>query len=66
MVYIYGGAFKTGSSSESQYAPDYLLQKDVVIVSFNYRLGAFGKFIILLKIIYYNNFVLLLLKVSLV
>ena len=42
MVWIYGGAFLTGSSSSRRYKPDYLLEKDVVYVSFNYRLGAFG------------------------
>lgn len=26
------------------YGPDYLLQKDIVFVSFNYRVGAFGNF----------------------
>lgn len=42
MVYIHGGAFVRGSSSILIYGPDFLLQKDVVFVSFNYRLGAFG------------------------
>lgn len=43
MVYIYGGAFKTGSNSTSMYAPDFLLMHDIILVSMNYRLGAFGK-----------------------
>ena len=42
MVWIYGGGFLTGTSSSSIYKPDYLLEKDVVYVTFNYRLGAFG------------------------
>ena len=42
MVYIYGGAFQSGSSSTKFYAPDYLLMADVVLVTFNYRLGALG------------------------
>lgn len=42
MVYIHGGGFVGGSSSVLVYGPDYLLEKDVVFVSFNYRLGALG------------------------
>ncbi|KAG5667648.1 hypothetical protein PVAND_015622 [Polypedilum vanderplanki] len=43
LVYIHGGGFQTGSSSPSLYfQPDYLLQKELVIVSFNYRVGAIG------------------------
>lgn len=43
MVWIHGGAFLRGSSNENWYGPDYLLQKDIVFISFNYRLGALGK-----------------------
>lgn len=42
MVYIHGGAFMRGSSSILIYGPDYLLQKNIVFASFNYRLGALG------------------------
>ncbi|XP_066246390.1 juvenile hormone esterase-like [Euwallacea similis] len=42
MVWIYGGGFYSGSSDYNTYAPDYLLEKDVVYVAFNYRLGIFG------------------------
>lgn len=42
MAWIHGGAFKTGSSSEFYHGPDYLMQKEIVLVSFNYRLGALG------------------------
>ncbi|KAJ8666885.1 hypothetical protein QAD02_008547 [Eretmocerus hayati] len=42
MVWIHGGAFKTGNSNRTYYGPDFLLEEDVVIVSFNYRLGPFG------------------------
>lgn len=42
MVYIYGGGFDTGTSEYDDAAPDYLLDKGVVFVSFNYRLGIFG------------------------
>ncbi|XP_035789875.1 esterase B1-like [Anopheles albimanus] len=42
LLWIHGGAFMRGSSGTEMYAPDYLIQKDVVLVSFNYRIGAFG------------------------
>lgn len=42
MVYIHGGAFCRGSAGTDMYGPDWLIQKDIVLVSFNYRLGAFG------------------------
>ena len=42
MVYVHGGAFQHGSSSTQQYGPDFLLMADVVVVTINYRLGAFG------------------------
>lgn len=32
-----------GSSSISEIGPDYLMQKDVVLVTFNFREGVFGK-----------------------
>lgn len=41
-VWIYGGGFNTGSGSTELYGPDYLIEKDVVIVTFNYRLHIFG------------------------
>lgn len=43
MVYIHGGAFLLGSSYENELGPDFLVDKDVVLVTFNYRLGAFGE-----------------------
>ncbi|MDA8138242.1 MAG: carboxylesterase family protein [Desulfobacteraceae bacterium] len=42
MVWIHGGAFIAGSGSEAAYNPTALAQKDVVIVTLNYRLGALG------------------------
>ncbi|KAJ8952066.1 hypothetical protein NQ318_010976 [Aromia moschata] len=42
MAWIYGGAFISGNSSYKTYGPDYLLDEDIVFVSFNYRLGIFG------------------------
>ncbi|XP_033244801.1 uncharacterized protein LOC108153857 [Drosophila miranda] len=42
MVYIYGGAFRTGGATRKKYGPDYLMSKDIVYVIFNYRLCALG------------------------
>uniref|UniRef100_A0A336M9J9 Carboxylic ester hydrolase n=1 Tax=Culicoides sonorensis TaxID=179676 RepID=A0A336M9J9_CULSO len=42
IIYIYGGGFYAGSSSTKLYGPDYLMQKDVILVTFNYRLGPLG------------------------
>jgi para-nitrobenzyl esterase len=44
MVWIYGGGFVAGSSSEPRQDGEYLAEKGVVVVSFNYRLGLFGFF----------------------
>lgn len=42
MIWIHGGGFSRGSSRTDLYGPDYLLEKDVVFFSFNYRLGVIG------------------------
>ncbi|MGH9582279.1 MAG: carboxylesterase/lipase family protein [Bryobacteraceae bacterium] len=42
MVWIYGGGFQAGASSEPRQDGKYLAQKGVVVVSMNYRLGIFG------------------------
>lgn len=42
MVWIHGGAFIHGSGDNTIYGPDYLVRKDVVLVTMNYRLGALG------------------------
>ena len=43
MVWIYGGAYMSGSSSEPQYNGRRLArERDVVVVSFNYRVGMEG------------------------
>jgi carboxylesterase type B len=41
MFWIHGGAFFSGSSKD--YPPQYLMDKNVVYVSTNYRLGVYGK-----------------------
>ncbi|CAO1344150.1 unnamed protein product [Diamesa hyperborea] len=42
MVWIHGGGYQLGSGKGDLTGPDFLLQKDVIVVSFNYRLAAFG------------------------
>ncbi|KAL3274579.1 hypothetical protein HHI36_015962 [Cryptolaemus montrouzieri] len=42
MVYFYGGAFISGNSEISIYGPDFLVERNVVLVTFNYRTGIFG------------------------
>ena len=44
MVYIHGGGFRTESNDYNFYGPHYLLDKDIVLVSINYRLGVLGFF----------------------
>lgn len=40
IVYIHGGAFQLGSASDHE--PNLLMERDIVLVSINYRLGALG------------------------
>lgn len=42
MVYIHGGAFIRGNGRSDYVAPRYILNKDIVFVTMNYRLGVFG------------------------
>ena len=42
MVWIYGGGFGAGASSEPRQDGSKLAEKGVVVVSMNYRLGVFG------------------------
>lgn len=44
MVWIYGGGFVSGSTSEARQDGQFLAHRNVVIVSMNYRLGIFGFF----------------------
>lgn len=44
LVWIYGGAFIFGNSSSKTYGIDKLLEKDMVLVTFNYRIGMFGEY----------------------
>ena len=42
MLWIHGGGYIAGASSEPRHGGDFLPLKDVVLVTINYRLGAFG------------------------
>ncbi|KAG5347377.1 SASB hydrolase, partial [Acromyrmex charruanus] len=42
MVWIHGGAYISGSGDDTIYGPDYIVQKDVILVTLNYRLGVMG------------------------
>src|SRR6516164_1054082 len=44
MVWIYGGGFAAGATSEPRQDGEALARKGVVVVSMNYRLGVFGFF----------------------
>ena len=44
MVWIHGGGFVTGGSSEPRQDGEHLARKGVIVVSMNYRLGIFGFF----------------------
>ena len=44
MVWIYGGGFTGGAGSEQRYDGERLAAKGAVVVTLNYRLGAFGFF----------------------
>lgn len=46
MVWIHGGGWIAGSGNGEThfYGPGYILDRDVVLVTINYRLGPFGKF----------------------
>lgn len=42
MVWLHGGGFSFGSGNSFLYGPDYLVAEDIVLVTFNYRLGPLG------------------------
>lgn len=42
VVWTYGGAFYTGSPGLETGRPDSILEENVLVVSFNYRVGVFG------------------------
>ncbi|CAD6234004.1 GSCOCT00007468001.2-RA-CDS [Cotesia congregata] len=42
MVSLHGGAFFWGTGNDLLYGPDFLIKKNIVLVTVNYRLGIFG------------------------
>ncbi|XP_050531758.1 esterase E4-like isoform X3 [Daktulosphaira vitifoliae] len=42
MVWIHGGSFKVGYGGPDRFGPKYFMDKDIIIVSINYRLGVLG------------------------
>lgn len=47
MVYIHGGALVSGAGTSENLGPEFLLDKDIVLVTLNYRLGALGQLLII-------------------
>lgn len=45
MVWFHGGDFCQGTGDFSAIRPDYLMKRDVILVTVNYRLGILGKII---------------------
>jgi carboxylesterase type B len=42
MVWIHGGGWFNGSGGTLMYGPQYLLDRDIILVTINYRLGTLG------------------------
>lgn len=42
MIYFHGGGFQCGSGVSSFYGPEFLLDRDVILVIGNYRVGPLG------------------------
>nr|CAD7402205.1 unnamed protein product [Timema cristinae] len=47
MVWIHGGGLVAGSGDPSLYGPGYLLDREIVFVTFNYRLGVLGNVLVI-------------------
>lgn len=50
MVFFQAGLFQMGYADDDYYDPEFLMEKDVVVVTFNHRLGPLGKLHFLLSI----------------
>lgn len=42
MFWIHGGGFSEWSGNDQLFGPDFLVEQNVIVVTFNYRLGIFG------------------------
>lgn len=46
MVFIHPGGFNAGSGNDDIFGPDFIIEQDVILVTFNHRLGATGELIL--------------------
>lgn len=44
VVWVHGGSFTFGSGGVEECDPEYWMRRDVVVVTFNYRLGVLGQY----------------------
>lgn len=42
LFFIHGGGFMEGAGDDLFYGPDFIIEKQTILVTFNYRLGLFG------------------------
>lgn len=42
LFFIHGGGFAAGSGDDYFYGPDFIVEKQTILVTINYRLGALG------------------------
>lgn len=42
MFFIHGGGYVEGFSNDYFYGPDFIVEKDTILVTINYRLGVLG------------------------
>ncbi|KOB74302.1 Juvenile hormone esterase [Operophtera brumata] len=42
LVFFHGGGFMSGSGDADLHGPEYLVSKNVIVITFNYRLNVFG------------------------
>lgn len=42
LLHIFGGANRANSANEKLSMPDFLLDHEIIVVTFNYRIGPFG------------------------
>lgn len=41
-VFIHGGVFQYGSGGIDEFGPDFIVSRNVVVVTMNYRIGVLG------------------------
>lgn len=42
LIFIHGGGWTRGDASDLYYGPDFLISRDIVVITIQYRLGIFG------------------------